>query len=247
LYSDKSETLQLGIPEILLFQGFTRLKRVVVLIRMHSMATNTQDFYKIIERRRTVRNFQKKPVEWEILRRILDAGVKAPSSNHLREWHFIFLKDPAMRQAIITEGNAFSRTPDRKFLEKMMEKINDPAQREVYAYSVPLQERILLTAPEILIVCFRMTKPLAECKTLFDLNTFASAWLMIENLLLAMAAEGLYGVTMVPFRTSGVKALLSIPDDYEIATFIPLGYPEKEPVIKQHTPNIDERIHRDGW
>ncbi|MEW6585473.1 MAG: nitroreductase family protein [Nitrospirota bacterium] len=79
---------------------------------------------------------------------------------------------------------------------------------------------MLLTAPEILIVYFRMEKPLSECDTLFELNNFASVWLVVENILLAMAAEGLYGVTMIPFRTGRLKKLLGIPDDYEIATFI---------------------------
>ncbi len=92
-----------------------------------------------------------------------------------------------------------------------------------------------------------MEKPLSECETLFELNNFASAWLVVENILLAMAAEGLYGVTMVPFKTSRVKRLLGIPDDYEIATFIPLGYPKKGPGIRQIMINLEERIHIDEW
>jgi nitroreductase len=106
---------------------------------------------------------------------------------------------------------------------------------------------MLLTAPEILIVSFRMAKPLCECEALFELNNFASVWLVIENILLAMAAEGLYGVTMVPFRTTGLKRLLGIPDDYEIATFIPIGYPKKEPPLRQVEINLEERIHIDKW
>jgi nitroreductase len=211
------------------------------------MAVNNKDFYKVIEKRRSVRNFQDKPVEWEKLHRILEAGLKAPSYNHMREWHFAFLRDPAKRQAVLELGDAFSRTPNRKFLDETLGKITNPYQREVYSYSVPMQERMLLTAPEILIVCFRMEKPLSDCQTLFELNNFASVWLAVENILLAMAAEGLYGVTMVPFRTSGVKKLLGMPEDYEIATFIPLGYPQKEPSIKQIRVNLEERIHIDTW
>ena len=192
------------------------------------MTTNNQDFYEVVRKRRTVRNFQDKPVEQEKLHRILEAGLRAPTYNHMREWHFVFLKDLDKRQAVLELGDAFSCTPDRKFLDETLSKITNPYQREVYSCSVPLQERMLLTAPEILIVCFRMEKLLSECETLFELNNFASVWLVVENILLAMAAEGLYGVTMVPFRTSGVKKLLGIPEDYEIATFIPMGYPKKK-------------------
>ncbi|MBU2611752.1 MAG: nitroreductase family protein [Chloroflexota bacterium] len=211
------------------------------------MTVNKHDFYLVIDKRRTVRNFEDTPVEQEKLHRILEAGMKAPSYNHMREWHFIFLKDPVKRQAVLELGDAFSRTPDRKFLDETLSKITNPYQREVYSYSVPLQERMLLTAPEILIVCFRMAKPLSECKTLFELNNFASVWLVIENILLAMAAEGLYGVTMVPFRTAGLKKLLGIPDDYEVATFIPIGYPKTEPLVRQVKANLEERIHLNEW
>jgi len=211
------------------------------------MTLNNQDFYNVVGKRRSVRDFQEKPVEWEKLRRILTAGLKAPSHNHMREWHFIFLRDPAKRRAVIELSDAFSRAPDRKFLDETLKKITDPYQREVYAYSVPLQERMILTAPELLIVCFRMVKPLSVCKTLFNLNNFASAWLVVENILLAMTAEGLYGVTMVPFKTTELKRFLDIPDECEIATFIPMGYSKKEPTPRQIKVNLDDRIHIDKW
>ncbi|MEW6585474.1 MAG: nitroreductase family protein [Nitrospirota bacterium] len=75
------------------------------------MTTDKPDFYLVIDKRRTVRNFEDTPVEQEKLHRILKAGVKAPSHNHMREWHFVFLKDPAKRQAVLELRDAFSRTP----------------------------------------------------------------------------------------------------------------------------------------
>ena len=206
-----------------------------------------KSFYQVAEKRRTVRKFQDRQVEIEKLHRILEAGLRAPSYNHMREWHFIFLKDPQRRKEVLELGGAFSRTPDKKFLNETLARITEPYQREVYSYSVPMQERILLTVPEVLIVCFRMEKKLSEYKTLFELNNLASVWLLVENILLAMAAEGLFGVTMVPFMTSGIKKLLDTPDDFEIATFIPLGYPDKEPSIKQIQIDLKERIHIDKW
>ena len=211
------------------------------------MTTNEHDFHLVIDKRRTVRNFEDAPVEEEKLHHILEAGMKAPTYNHMREWHFIFIKDPAKRQAVLDLGDAFSRAPDHEFLDETLGKITDPYQREVYSYSVPLQERMLLTAPELLVVCFLMEKPLRECKTIFELNCLASVWLAIENILLAMAAEGLYGVTMVPFQTVGLKKLLGIPDAYEVATFIPLGYPKKEPSVRQVKVELKERIHLNKW
>jgi nitroreductase len=44
------------------------------------------DFCEAVEKRRTVREFQAKPMEEEKLLRALAAGLKAPSHNHLRGW-----------------------------------------------------------------------------------------------------------------------------------------------------------------
>lgn len=206
-----------------------------------------KDFYKVVEKRRTVRNFCDKPIEKEKLERILKAGVKAPTNNHMRQWHFIFIKDKTKRKEILERGEAFSRTPDKNFLNETLNKITDPFQRAIYSYSVPLQEKIILSAPELRVVCFKMQKPLIECETLFDLNCMASVWLVIENILLSMAAEGLFGVTIVPFKTVSIKNILGIPNDYEVATFLPIGYPAKEPKLKQVEVKLEERIHINVW
>jgi Nitroreductase len=206
-----------------------------------------EDFYTVVEKRRTVRNFQNRAIEQDKLNRILECGLKAPTYNHLREWHFVFLKSLELRKRILDESGAFSRTPDKKFLNDTLSKINNEYQKQVYSYSVPLQERILLTAPEIMLVCFRMDKKLTDCKNLFDLNNFASVWLAVENILLAMAAEGLYGVTLVPFKTDVLKEIIGIPDNMEVATFIPFGYPEKEPAITQIKKGLKDTVHIDKW
>jgi 5,6-dimethylbenzimidazole synthase len=210
------------------------------------MATDC-GLYDALRKRRTVRRFQARPIEYEKVERIIAAGFLAPSSNHLRKWHFILLKDLQRRKDIIENTEAFSRSPDKTFLTETLKRISNEYQREVYSYSVPLQEKILLSAPELMVICYRIDKSIAECRTPFELNRVASIWLAIENVLLAMTAEGLAGVTMVPFETGKTKAMLSIPDDYEVATFLAFGYPEKEPEMKQVGIELHERIHIDAW
>lgn len=57
------------------------------------------DFYEVVKRRRSVTEFQSKPVEEKLLR-VLEAGLKAPSHNHLREWEFILIKDVEQRKRV---------------------------------------------------------------------------------------------------------------------------------------------------
>jgi len=49
----------------------------------------------------------------------------------------------------------------------------------------------MLEAPELLLVCYRMKRSNA-CTSLFELNPLASVWMCIENVMLALADEGLF-------------------------------------------------------
>ena len=50
------------------------------------------EFYEAINKRRTTREFLDKEVGFEIIKRILEAGNKAPTWNHNRNWQFIVLR-----------------------------------------------------------------------------------------------------------------------------------------------------------
>lgn len=200
----------------------------------------------MVAKRRSVRKFQSKPVEADKLERVLEAGLKAPSHNHLREWEFIFLKDFEQRVRVVEAGARAEDVADKERLEEAVKGLTDDLQREMYLDPLPVQKRMLLEAPELLVVCFRMRKPLRECNTLYELNNFASVWACIENILLAMAAEEIYGVTYIPHETSSLKKVLELPDDYEIATLIPIGYPQ-EYFVKQKPVSLKEKTHFNKW
>ena len=51
------------------------------------------EFYEVINKRRSIRQFEDREIPREILERILDAGLKAPSSNHQRRWELVTLTD----------------------------------------------------------------------------------------------------------------------------------------------------------
>ncbi|HVP41441.1 MAG TPA: nitroreductase family protein [Candidatus Krumholzibacteriaceae bacterium] len=204
------------------------------------------DFYEVVKKRRSVREFQLKPVEEEKLLRVLEAGLKAPSHDHLRQWEFIFVRDAEQRKKIVGLGAKAENVTGQAELGKATEGMTDELQKEMYLRALPVQKRMLMSSPELLVVCFRMKKTLKECRTLYELNNFASVWACIENILLAMAAEGLYGVTYIPHETFSLKRILGMPQDYEIAAVIPLGYPT-DYFVKQKTISLREKMHYNRW
>ena len=51
------------------------------------------EFYEVINNRHSIRQFEDKEIPRDILERILNAGLKAPSSNHQRRWELVTLTD----------------------------------------------------------------------------------------------------------------------------------------------------------
>lgn len=208
------------------------------------------DIYEAILKRRTVRDFKNKPISFDVVKRIIDAGLHAPSNNHLRQWEFILITDQTVRLSVIDKINKNLSNQDAiKLLDKW--GYTDQFQREMYIDAIPKQYRMLLQASCLIIPCFHQESLLLKPKNLSALNGFASIWCCIENILLAAVAEGIYGVTRIPFdkETKHLKNILHIPDDYAIPCYLALGYPDEKysESVSQHVINVKDRIHLNKW
>lgn len=65
-----------------------------------------------IRARRSIRDFQERPVEEEKLLAVLEAGRLAPSARNMQDWRFIVVRDPATRQRLAEAAR------DQKFVGK---------------------------------------------------------------------------------------------------------------------------------
>ncbi len=203
------------------------------------------DFYQAVKNRRTVREFAPRPVEEKKVRRALEAGLAAPSNAHLKSWEFVLLRDREARRKAVVEGLKARDMKNRDDIEKFLANFESETLKSVYRRTLPVQLTMMLEAPEVLVACYRM-KPLASCRRLFELNPLASVWMCIENVMLALAAEGLYGCTYTPYDAEGLKKHLGIPEGFEVAAVIPIGYP-KTPPGPGEDEGLDRRIHIDAW
>ncbi len=203
------------------------------------------DFAEVVARRRTVREFEPRPVPRDAVRRALEAGLRAPCNAHLKSWQFILLRDRAQRTRVVTEGLRARDMKDKAEIEAFVSRFADEELRRVYRRALPLQRSMMLEAPEVLVVCYKM-KPLADCRTLFDLNPLASVWMCVENVMLALAAEGLFGCTYTPYDAVGLKDALAVPPDHQIAAIVPFGFPRQAPDASD-PEKLDERLHIDSW
>ena len=209
------------------------------------------NIYDAINTRRTVRDFEDKAIEHQIIEKIISSGLKAPSNDHMRNWEFIVIQDKNIRAAIlknIPDTIPTAENDVNNWLDSWESK--NKQQRDMYLKAMPRQYSMLYNSGCLIIPLFRQEDPLLEPKTLSSLNEFASIWCCIENILLAATAEGIAGVTRIPIENEAkhLKSIINHPDDYIMPCYIGLGYPaENVSQIIQNNIDTKERIHLNKW
>ena len=203
------------------------------------------DFYDIIDKRRTVRDFLDEDIPNDVIERIIEAAFKAPTNDHMRDWEYILINDKkVMEKALKTVPKGITNEE----LEELFVNwnLNDKLQQECYRNAVPKQYRMFLDAKYMIIPLLKEKVDILHPENLSHLNGFASIWCSIENLLLAATYEG-YGCSLrIPLNDedSILKQELNIPEGYFIPCILGIGKEDtSKPRNKQKEIDVKERMH----
>ena len=198
------------------------------------------EFYEVINRRRSIRQFEDREISREILVRILDAGLKAPSSNHQRRWELVTLTDKAVIMDLA------------KFIRPYPCRIQVPKtpQQEMFQIAYPRQRTMIEEASCVILPYFKQKYPLSNDKNGYGLMDYGAVWALVENMLLAATAEGLGSVVHIPVKKEPeqIKEFLKIPDGYYLPALVILGYPAKDALLPSQVQAIVEnRVRWNKW
>ena len=78
---------------------------------MPEATANTTDLFEIIRTTRSMRRLKPDPVPNELIRKILEAGVCAPSGGTMQRWRFLVIRDPKVKEAV---GVLYKRAWDER-------------------------------------------------------------------------------------------------------------------------------------
>ena len=198
------------------------------------------EFYDVIRKRRSIRQFVDREIPREVLERILDAGLKAPSSNHQRRWELVALTD----KPVILELAQFIRPYPCRIQEPKT------PQQEMFKIAYPRQRSMVEEAACVILPFFKQKYPLSEDKNGYGLMDYGAAWALVENMLLAATAEGLGSVVHIPVKKEPeqIRQFLQIPDGWCLPTLIILGYASPEAEIpRQVEATVQKKVHWNKW
>ena len=207
------------------------------------------DFYEVLEKRRTYRDFTSREVSDEILKRIIKAAFKAPTNDHLRQLEFVVVRGRENIARVISPlAKNMAAFKDLVF---EADDIGDKEKMAMFADALPKQQKMLMDSGLLVIPFFRQKQiPLLEPVEQSSLNYFASAWCALENMLLSVTNEGLGAVFHIPVsdETDKIKEIVNAPEGYEFICLLAIGYPAENAFLpKQKEISIEDRIHQNAW
>ena len=175
---------------------------------------NKDEFYQLLESRKSIRKFKPQAPPKEVIERILEAAMQAPSGKNRQNWRFF-----------VVSGE--KRDEYLKLSQKSWLGIKDVLQTRLKPSLYDFTERFFYTLGDAPYIVFCYSHNSDDEKYL---TSIGSVYMAVENLNLAAVAEGLGCCTMgAPLEIkSEVDEFLGIKD-LELLCAVVLGYPDHNP------------------
>ena len=196
------------------------------------------DIFEAINTQRAMRRLKPDPVPDELIWKLLDAAVRAPSGGNRQPWNFIVIRDPATKKQI---AEWYLDAWNKSYGLIREAAMANPATAKTFASADYLANH--LAEVPVFIVATVNNAGVAPVSP-----PGASIYPAVQNLMLAARALGL-GTTLTTMHRSNedkVKALLGIPAQVETMALIPVGWPRGKFGTGERLPT-QKVVYWDKW
>ena len=204
------------------------------------------NLFEAINSLRAVRNFDGKPVEKPIIKKILEAATKAPTGSRREQWEFMVITDSNLKKEIAelyTIGFI-------EYLENHIEK------EKISEENIEAQRQMVNNTPVLIFPCVNWNKTALTVQGnnsyIGKMTQYGSVFPALQNILLASRGFGV-GTTITTIglaKQIKVKELLSVPEHVDLVAMILMGYPKKKPLNMLRPPkrqNAELFTHWNSW
>ncbi|MFN3534424.1 MAG: nitroreductase family protein [Desulfatiglandales bacterium] len=178
------------------------------------------DTYEAIKGRRSIRRFQAKEIDRELLERLLDAIRWSPSWANTQCWEVVVVRDPSLKEAL--RGTLPGTNPANK---------------------------AMVEAPLVFVLCARLGEAgyyKGQVTTKFGDWFMYDIGIATQSLCLMGHALGLGSVIVGLFDHNRAREILNVPDGVEVVSMIPIGYPAHEATPPKRR-DVGEFVHWDRY
>ncbi|TDJ37464.1 MAG: nitroreductase family protein [Gammaproteobacteria bacterium] len=201
-------------------------------------------FFDLVGNMRAMRRLKSDPIPLNLLRKVLDAGIKAPSGMNTQPWAFLVIREPDAKRWF---ADHYTAAIESRFGSVIEDNSTRARQLRALRYQMDHMHEF----PVLLIVCglrdwpFRV--PESQRVGLAPPN-YGAIYPCVQNILLACRALGLGAAltTMHQVFEDELHERFEIPIEYGVVVTIPIGYPLGKfgPVRRKPAENV---TYFDRW
>lgn len=203
--------------------GFRPLDQFVTY-REPEMRARSERFLDEVRRRRSVRQFSKKPVPRDVIEFCIQAAGTAPSGANRQPWHFVVVSDPAVKSEI----RAAAEEEERAFY-------SERAPADWLEALAPLgtdeQKPFLEDAPYLIVVFAEAYGETVDGHRVKNYYVSESVGIATGILITALHNAGLATLTHTPSPMKFLNDILGRPARERPFVLMPVGLPAEDALV----------------
>ena len=182
---------------------------------------------------RALRRLKPDPVPDELIAKVIDAGVRAPTGSNLQNWRFVVVKDAGRRRQIGETYRASMEIAAKAYLNrKPPAHMTKERQQKMMSSATYLAEHYA-EVPVLILAWLQMTPDQEhpnlppEQLPIFQRLSGGSIFPAVQNMIVACAALGLGTVltTVLAYKEEEMRKIINAPGDMRLYAVLPVGYP----------------------
>lgn len=180
------------------------------------LLTRSKEFYDLMSKRRSVRQFSDKPVSRQVMEKIIMTAATAPSGAHKQPWTFCLVGDADMKKKI-------REAAEKEEYESYHHRMSDEWLRDLAPLGTDWHKEFLEIVPWIIVV-FKRVYELHEGTKLNNYYVNESVGIATGFLLAAIHHAGLSTLTHTPSPMNFLTTLLQRPENERPFLLLPVGH-----------------------
>jgi nitroreductase len=184
-------------------------------------------FFDLVGQMRAMRRLAADPVPMDLIWKVLNAGVQAPSGQNTQPWKFVVVSDPARKKWF---AERYGWAMQSRFGVKVDARERGEEAEHAQVRAIYHQMDHMHEAPYLVLVCgerdWPFKVPESERVGLAPPN-YGAVYPCVQNILLACRAVGLGAAltTLHQVFEDDLHAYFEIPTSFGVVVTIPIGWP----------------------
>lgn len=197
--------------------------------------------YELMKSRRSIRRFASEAPARELVEKLIEAAITAPSASNKQPWRFIAVTNKGVINRMASEV--------REALDRIAGHVDSDYRAAVLSYGEYFSQ--FDNASLVIIPIYRSVSILSrvagpdlpepyreDIENMEKSSGLISVSLALQNLLLRAHELGLGAACMTGPLVAGeaIHEMLSIPPSWKVVALVPVGYPDEEPKPTSRKP-----------